>query len=139
MNNQIINNLYEFWREIGRLTNKQTETAYYSVVSMDDSDWPNRIFDLKNNNDIIIEILKLSQEEKLPEIITITKRNDLRGKLDFEFLFRQKNMALDLKTITNANYFNNVKLLSVNAYDKIASITSNKLLQNVLANVGVVY
>ena len=101
MNNQIINNLYEFWKEIGRLTNKQTETEYYSAVSMDNSDWPNRIFDLKNNNDIIIEILKLSQEEKLPEIITITKPNDLRSKPDFEFVFRQKNMALDLKSITN--------------------------------------
>ncbi len=101
MNKQIINNLYEFWREIGRLTNKQTETAYYSAVSMDNSDWPNRIFDLKNSNAIILEILKLSQAEKLPEIITITKPNDLRNNPDFEFLFGQKNMALDLKSITS--------------------------------------
>ncbi len=101
MNDQIINNLYEFWKHIGRLNNKLTETENYSAVSMDDSDWPNRIFDLKNNNDIIIEILKLSQEEKLPEIITITKPNNLRSNPDFEFVFRQKNMALDLKSITN--------------------------------------
>jgi hypothetical protein len=110
MNDKIINNLYEFWKHIGRLNNKLIETENYLAVSTDNSDWPNRIFDLKNNNDSIDKILKLSQEEKLPEIIAITKPNDLRSNPYFEFMFRQINMSLDLKSITNELYANpNVK------------------------------
>ncbi len=101
MNNQIINNLYELWEQIGNLTNKLSKTDDYSTVSMDDSDWPNRIFDLKNNTEAFDEIIQLSQEGKLPEIITIAKPNDLRSNSNFEFSFGQKNMALDLKSITN--------------------------------------
>jgi len=97
MNIQIINNLYEFWSQIGRLTDKLTEFEYYSTVSMNNSDWPNRIFDLKNDFDIN-KIQKLSKEEKLPEIITIGKPNNLKNNPDFEFLFSQRNMALDLKS-----------------------------------------
>ena len=101
MNKQITNNLYELWKHIGSLTTKLVETENYSTVSMDNSDWPNRIFDLKNNNNIFKEILKLCQEGKLPEIITIPKPNDLRNNSSFEFIFRQINMALDLKSMTN--------------------------------------
>ena len=110
MNNQIINNLYELWEQIGNLTNKLSKTEDYSTVSMGDSDWPNRIFDLKNNTETIDEILQLSQEGKLPEILTITKPNDLKSNPNFEFVFGQKNMALDLKSITNERYENlNIK------------------------------
>ncbi len=106
MNNQIINNLYELWEQIGNLTNKLSKTEDYSTVSMDDSDWPNRIFDLKNNTEAFDEILQLSQKGKLPEILTITKPNDLKSNPNFEFVFGQKNMALDLKSITNERYEN---------------------------------
>ena len=99
MNNQIINNLYEFWKQIGSLSNKLTETEYYSTVSMDDSDWPNRIFNLNDKFDIN-KILKLSKEEKLPEIITVNKTKDLRVNPNFKLLFVQKNMALNVKSIT---------------------------------------
>lgn len=101
MDKEIINNLFEFWKHIGRLTKKLTETQNYSTVSMDDSDWPNRIFNLKNNNEIIEEILKPSQKGKLPDILTITKPNDLKNNPDFEFIFGQINMALDLKSISS--------------------------------------
>jgi len=39
MNNQIINNLYELWNQVGKLTNRLNETPNYTAVSMDDSDW----------------------------------------------------------------------------------------------------
>lgn len=110
MNEKIIENLYEFWRVIGSLTNKLSETQDYTAVSMNSSDWPNRIFDLKNSNEIIEKILKLSQEEKLPEIITLTKPNTLNNNSDFEFVLGQKNMALDLKLISNNTTVNpNIK------------------------------
>ncbi|MGZ2369588.1 GNAT family N-acetyltransferase [Ancylomarina sp. YFZ004] len=100
MNEKIINNLYELWEQIGDLTNKLRKTENYSTVSMDDSDWPNRIFNLKNKAGVLDEVLQLSQEGKLPEIITIENPNDLRSNPNFEFVFGQRNMALDLKSIT---------------------------------------
>ncbi len=109
MNIQIINDLYEFWNQIGRLTNKLTESEYYSTVSMNDSDWPNRIFYLKNDFDIN-KIQKLSKEGKLPEIITIEKPNNLKNNPDFEFIFSQRNMALDLKSYLKEPFENpNIK------------------------------
>jgi len=101
MNEQIITNLYELWRHIGTLTNKLIETNVCSAVSIDGTDWPIRIFDFKNDKDTINEILKLSRAGKLPDILTIAKPNDLQSHPDFRFLSRQKNMALDLKTITD--------------------------------------
>ncbi len=96
MNNKIINNLYEFWKHIGRLNNRLIETEKYSAVSMDGSDWPNRIFNLQNDYEIIERIKKISLKNELPEIITITKPNDLNIDSDFDIVFGQKNMALDL-------------------------------------------
>ena len=101
MNNQIIENLYELWKHIGKLNNRLIETKNYSAVSMDISDWPNRVFDLQNDYGIIEEIQKLSKENELPEIITLTKPNKLNSNSDYEFVFGQKNMALDLDLISN--------------------------------------
>lgn len=96
MNNQIIDNLYEFWKHIGKLNNRLIETEEYSAVSVDGSDWPNRIFDLRYDHGAIEKIKKSSKENELPEIITITKPNGLNSDSDFKFVFRQKNMAFDL-------------------------------------------
>ncbi len=101
MNEQIITNLYEFWKHIGKLTDKLTETDDYLAVSVNGSDWPNRIFNLKKDKDSIDEIQGLSQEEKLPDMITIAKPNNLKSYRGLDFVFVQKNMALDLRTITN--------------------------------------
>lgn len=101
MNKQIINNLYELWEQIGNLTYKLSKTENYSAVSMDDSDWPNRVFNLKNKTGDLEEIVQLSQQGKLPEIITVPKPNNLKSHTSFEFIFGQKNMALDLKSYTN--------------------------------------
>lgn len=96
MNNQIINNLYEFWKHIGDLNNRLIETENYCAVSMDNSDWPNRVFDIQNDFEII---QKLSKENKLPEIITLTKPNKLNSNSDYEFIFGQRNMTLNLNKI----------------------------------------
>ncbi len=116
MNNQIINNLYEIWKHIGKLTNSLIETKNYSAVSMDSSDWPNRIFDLQKDNEVIEEIKKFSKKNLLPEIITITKPNDINIDLGFDFVFGQKNMALDLdlvsKQVSQNSKINRVKTKS---------------------------
>ncbi len=57
MNEQIINNLYEFWEQIGIVTNRLSKTESYSAVSMDDSAWPDRIFNFKNNAEVLEEVL----------------------------------------------------------------------------------
>lgn len=100
MNRQIINNLYEFWKQIGKLNNRLVETKKYSAVSMDSSDWPNRIFDLQKDNEVVEEIKALSKKNELPEIITLTKPYDINIDSDFDFMFRQKNMALNLDLVS---------------------------------------
>lgn len=98
MNENITNNLFEFWTLIGTLTNKLTKRENYSNITMINSDWPNRIFNLKKSGSVIKEILNLSQEESISELITVDKSNTLENNKNFEFLFGQKNMALDLKS-----------------------------------------
>lgn len=96
MNDQIIHNLYEFWKHIGALNCGLIETAKYSAVSMAHSDWPTRIFNLQNDSDSIDEIKHLSKKNELPDTVTITSPNDLNRDADFEFVFGQTNMAFDL-------------------------------------------
>ncbi|WP_164674915.1 GNAT family N-acetyltransferase [Anditalea andensis] len=103
MNDKITNNLFEFWTLIGKLTNKLTETEYYSTISMSDSDWPNRIFALKESDSVIKELLKLNQEGSIPDLITVDKLNSFKSNKNFELLFWQKNMALNLKSV-NVDY-----------------------------------
>lgn len=99
MNEQIINNLYEFWSLIGFRLNKLTEADGYKAVSVTDSDWPNRIYSVINKRGVFEKILLLSQQEKLPEFVTLSKPNDYGNNSALELMFRQKNMAVDLKTI----------------------------------------
>jgi len=101
MNEKIISNLYELWEQIGQLSNKLYKTDNYSSVTMDDSDWPNRIFNFKNEEDALEEVVKLSQNGKLSEMIAITEPLDLDENHKFEFVLRQRNMALDLQSKTN--------------------------------------
>lgn len=113
MNNQILNNLYEFWEHIGELNDRLNSTERYSSVSMDDSDWPNRIFDLKYDGNLIGEIKELSKKNELPEIITITKPNNLYKDTDFEFIFGQKNMAFGMDKFSKPKLLNpNIKRVS---------------------------
>ncbi len=100
MNNQIINNLFELWEQIGNITNKAFKAEDYTSVSMGDSDWPNRIFNIKNDSETITKIVHLSNEGKAPEILTIPKPNEFRGNPNLEFVMAQKNMALDLNLVS---------------------------------------
>ncbi len=106
MNELIINNLYELWNQIGNMTNKLYKTENYTAVSMGDSDWPDRIYNLKDDTGSLTEILQLSRQNKLPEIITIPKPNNFERNPDLEFVMQQKNMAVDLKLILNKTIIN---------------------------------
>lgn len=108
MNEQISNNLYELWTQIGIITNKLIKTEDYKAVSMDGSDWPNRIFNLKNNTETLAKIVQLSKNGNAPEMLTVSKPNDLNQNPYLRFVMRQKNMALELElfsgtTIKNPN------------------------------------
>ena len=96
MNEQIINNLYELWTQIGLISDSLIEDEEYRAVLMRNSDWPNRIFGVSYGYGSIEEIKTLSQKNVLPKMITIPKPNGLNNDSDLEFVFGQKNMALDL-------------------------------------------
>ncbi|KGK98610.1 hypothetical protein LI82_07000 [Methanococcoides methylutens] len=99
MNDEILNNLYEFWTYIGEKTDKLDENKNYSSISLINSDYPNRVFSVSPKKEIISEIIDLSQKKLLPNIITIPKTNDLENHSQVELLFRQMNMALELKMV----------------------------------------
>jgi ribosomal protein S18 acetylase RimI-like enzyme len=106
VNALIINNLYELWDQIGNMTNKLFKMQNYTVVSMGDSDWPNRIYNLKDDTESLTEILQLSRQNKLPEFIAIPKPNNLERNTNLEFVTQQKNMALGLELISNKTIIN---------------------------------
>lgn len=99
MNAQIINNLYELWLRIGCLSPQLTENESYSAVSVEGSDWPNRIFNVKISSRSINAILHLSQEGRLPDLVTMPISNSSDVPSGFDLLFKQRNMALDLKLV----------------------------------------
>lgn len=126
MNSQIVDNLFQFWGEIGRLTEKLREADTFSTVSMEDSDWPNRIFNLKNNFDLN-RILKLSQERELPEILTVAKPNELTNHHDVELLFRQRNMSINLDSFSDTVPGNsNIKRVETKGDASLFAITASE-------------
>lgn len=103
MDKEIVNNLYEFWSYLGIKTGRLTETEEYKAVSMTDSDWPNRIYSISNEPALLTKIISLSQKSLLPNIITITKPNYLNNNAEVQFMFGQKNMALDLQKMKDSS------------------------------------
>ena len=113
MNEEILNNLFEFWTYIGAKTNKLIETENYKSISMIDSDWPNRVFSVSTAKDVLSKIIDLAKINMVPNIITIARPNSLENNALVKLLFRQKNMALELKgldkTFKNDNNIRQVK------------------------------
>jgi hypothetical protein len=80
MNEPIVKNLFEFWRHIGELTGTLIQREKFSAVSITDSDWPNRIFELDDDNEAIEEVLRLSKIREFPEILTTTNPNGIKRR-----------------------------------------------------------
>ncbi len=92
MNEIIINNLYEFWEHIGILTGSIIKEKNYSAVSALDSDWPNRIFQVKH----ISALKEVVSDSNMPKLLTDGASLDLESNPNLKLYFTQKNMALDL-------------------------------------------
>jgi predicted N-acetyltransferase YhbS len=101
MKNLIVNNIFEFWSHIGSIANKLIQTEDYSVIYMNDSVWPSRIFGLKNDTNTIESIIKLSQNKSLPDKLVIHNSIDLSKNSNIQFLNKHKNMALNLESYTD--------------------------------------
>jgi hypothetical protein len=106
MNDIITKNLFEFWSFIGRENNMYTETANYKTVSVADSDWPNRVYDVEDNIESYQEIIQLSNKSLLPNTITLDKHTDLINYNKIELRFKQTNMSLDLNNYKKENIKN---------------------------------
>lgn len=99
MNQEIINNLYEFWEYIGKKIGRLVENDHYKAVSVVESDWPNRVFSISTGKDILSEIIDLIQGKLLPNIITVPKPTSLESHSHSKLFLKQRNMALNLKTV----------------------------------------
>ena len=101
MNNKITNNLFEFWSYVGKQNNIYSDYLNYKAVSVLGSDWPNRIYCIKDSIEIYDEIIELCNQNLLPNIITLDTNTGLLNPEKTQLLFTQTNMSLDLKHYTN--------------------------------------
>jgi GNAT superfamily N-acetyltransferase len=101
MNNIITNNLFEFWSYIGKQNNIYTESSNYKSVSVDNSDWPNRVYSIEDKIETYSEIIRLSNQDLLPNIITLHNQTGLLNHSKLQLRFSQINMSLDLTKYTN--------------------------------------
>lgn len=94
MNSAIINNLFEFWTQVGKSNACYREEPNYEVVSVTGSDWPNRVFDVDSelvNQDLIFRM----KSEELPANLTLKDPINKEKLVGLDFGFDQKNMALN--------------------------------------------
>jgi hypothetical protein len=101
MNNEIINNLYEFWTYVGKTIELLIESEDYKAICVSNSDWPKRVFTVSDKPDVIDEIINFSHIGKLPNRITLPSPNQLKSNPKLELVLVQKNMAIDLRSIEN--------------------------------------
>ena len=98
MNKEILDNLYELWTYIGKRTSRLVDNGSFKSVSMDGSDWPNRVFSLAAGKNTLPYVIELCQSKVLPNIIALPKSNGLEKHPDAKLFLTQRNMALNLKT-----------------------------------------
>ncbi|WP_281323592.1 GNAT family N-acetyltransferase [Flavobacterium aestivum] len=103
MNDKITNNLFEFWSYIGQQNNIYTHSPNYKAVSVSGSDWPKRIYSIEDKIESYNEVIRLSNLDLLPSIITLDKNKAQAIHDKTQLLFTQTNMSLDLKNYTNVN------------------------------------
>lgn len=129
MNDLIIDNLYEFWEHIGILTGSIIKEKDYTAVSVQDSDWPNRIFHVKH----IPASEDLVSNSNLPEMLTLGYELDLESNPNFKLYFTQKNMALDLAAMESEISWNQniVKVSSEEQAVQFAETASHSFAYNV--------
>jgi len=101
MNDIITKNLFEFWDFIGQKNNIYIESSNYKAVSVVGSDWPKRIYAIEDKIESYEEIIKLSNDSLLPNIITLDKHTDLINYNKTQLRFTQTNMCLDLNNYKN--------------------------------------
>ncbi|MBD0404404.1 GNAT family N-acetyltransferase [Flammeovirga sp. EKP202] len=100
MDNYIINNLYELWEHIGTINNTVITSEDFTAVAVQDSDWPKRVFDLKDHDSALTKVIDLCKKGDIPEVLTVPKSNDLRSHTGLALLMTQQNMALELESFT---------------------------------------
>jgi hypothetical protein len=110
MNDLITKNLFEFWDYIGRKNNIYIESSNYKAVCVKDSDWPNRIYAVEDKTEIYEEIINLSNQSLLPNIITLDNHSVFLNFNKIQPRLTLVNMSLDLNNydseiINNANIY----------------------------------
>ena len=136
MYQEITNNLFEFWKHIGDLTQNLTERSDYAFVSTQNSDFPNRIFNLRENN-ALVSIFKSEKIEELPNKITVEKPNSLKNNSNVAFAMSQKNMALNMSNYQETPFMDNKIRRVISEQDAItfAKTASNSFGYNVNSNI----
>jgi ribosomal protein S18 acetylase RimI-like enzyme len=99
MNNRIVCNLFELWQAVGKTLSGFTVTDDFKAVTVEDSDWPNRVFDVAPNKKKLDKITALIKNGSLPGYITFERDAEVREVPEvpgMELFMSQLNMALPL-------------------------------------------
>ncbi len=119
MNRLIIDNLFSFWMFVGSRTDNLIVAEGYKSVFVNGSDWPNRIFDVDENDCDVNEIIKLSHQCALPDNITLTFNDKAVSDSRMKLFLQQSNMALDMKNYSSVVYEDNMVQQVVSEDDSV--------------------
>ena len=100
MTEKIKRNLFEFWDTIGGINDSLTETENYSVVHNKNSDWPNRIYKITDETNVLEQIISSIESDRIPPVITIDENSNLNNHITPKLEFTQTNMALETSSLT---------------------------------------
>lgn len=117
----IINNLYEFWHYVGKKSGKLIIDTNFEAIMLVDSDWPKKIFKLKeitNDPTLIRDIAGEIKQQKLPNAITLTETmaQKYSGQLleeGFSPSIRQQGMIIKLQGFQPSNINENYQFAHV--------------------------
>ncbi|MEC3908822.1 GNAT family N-acetyltransferase [Tamlana sp. 2201CG12-4] len=133
MENTIINNLFELWRQASSHSQFLHNTAAYNFAKSNNNSWPSKVFELKESLVNLQELYSNIKKGTLPNSISILENEALEARLlEHKFILKStvKGMYLDLqKKDKPQNDFSSIEKIDTNskviAFAQIASISFN--------------
>lgn len=131
MENFVLNNLFEFWEYIGLKNGFYNTTKAYNYVNAGGNSWPNKIFRVNKNEDLIMkDLYSKIATNYLPNSVSISGENgafrDMLSNNNFVYRSTVKGMYLNLNKVHKPeDNFNSITIVdSVEKANDFAEIAS---------------
>lgn len=96
MNEKIISNLFELWHSVGNTLGSLTVTDNFLTVSVDGSDWPNRVFDVGASREVLQKVVALAKNKDVPAFIALNRAKHTKLLPGLDLYMSQLNMSVPL-------------------------------------------